>query len=96
MESTLSARDHLVYIAQRGQHAVEVFLPDHEVEVVAGLGPAAGPRGEAAAQRERHAALAQRRGRFIQRRLERGERLLVVGFLVFEMTAAPRVPSGAH
>ena len=64
---------------ERGQRALDVVGLDHQIEIVTGLGPAARPAGEAPAEQERHLGAAQRRGRLLERGLEVGERLLVIG-----------------
>ena len=63
---------------ERLQRALDVLALEHQVEVVARLRAAARPRGEAAAEQERDVGLAQRGGGLLQRRLDVGERLLVV------------------
>ena len=49
------------------QRAICVVRPDHEVEVVRGLGPSARPRSKPATEQERHVRLAQDRGDSLQR-----------------------------
>jgi hypothetical protein len=50
---------------------------DHEVQIVARLGPPAGPTRKAAPEQERDVRLPQRRRRLFERVFDVGERLLV-------------------
>jgi hypothetical protein len=59
------------------QRPVGVLGLDHQVQVVAGLGPAAGPAGQAAAQQEGDVRLAQGGGGALEGVLDRPEAVVV-------------------